>query len=118
MIFPHYSLALFSSFSIPPHWSWHVGNLLQPIRSTSQIWVVTRHQFGISRLVSQTLFRGETSGGVEKSRLFSLATRSSLSSRRLELVGTRKHGRARRLHARGGGAPARKAPQNRFPPPI
>ena len=25
-------------------WSCHEGNLLQPIRSTTQIWVVTRHQ--------------------------------------------------------------------------
>ena len=118
VIFPRYSLALFSSFSIPPHWSWLVRNLLQPIRSTFQIWVVTRHQFGISRLVSQTLFRGATSGGVGKSRLFSPATRSGLRSRRLELVGTRKHGPARRRHARGEGAPARKAPENRFPPPL
>ena len=33
-----------------------------------------RHQYGISALVSQTSFRGETSGGVMKWRLFSLAT--------------------------------------------
>ena len=33
-----------------------VGNLLQPIKSTTQIWVVTRHQYGISALVSQTSF--------------------------------------------------------------
>ena len=39
------------------------GNLLQPIRSTSQIWVVTRHQYGISAPISKTLFRGETTGG-------------------------------------------------------
>ena len=30
-----------------------------------------RHQYGISTLVSQTSFRGETSGGVVKCRLFS-----------------------------------------------
>ena len=35
-------------------WSCRVGNLIQPIRSTTQIWVVTRHQYGISVLVSQT----------------------------------------------------------------
>ena len=29
-----------------------MGNLLQPIGSTTQIWVVTRHQYGISALVS------------------------------------------------------------------
>ena len=32
------------------------GNLLQPIRSIKEIWVVTRHQYGIFALVPQTLF--------------------------------------------------------------
>ena len=54
-------------------WSCHVGNLIQPIRRTTQIWVVTRHQYGISALVSQTSFGGETSGSVAKCRLFSQA---------------------------------------------
>ena len=36
----------------------------------NQIWVVTRHQHRISALGSQTYFRGETSGGVAKCRLF------------------------------------------------
>ena len=54
-------------------WSCRVGNLIQPIRSTTQIWEVTRHQNGISALVSQTSFGGETSGNVAKCRLFSLA---------------------------------------------
>ena len=49
-----------------------VENLLHRIRST-QIWVVTRHQYGISAVVSQTSFRGEISGGVAKCRLFSEA---------------------------------------------
>ena len=40
-----------------------MGKLLQPIRSTSKIWVVTRHQYGISARISKTLFRGETAGG-------------------------------------------------------
>ena len=35
------------------------GNLLHPIRSTTQIRVVIRHQYGISALVSQTSFRGK-----------------------------------------------------------
>ena len=67
-------------------------------RFTTQIWIVlligraaweiwfnqsealprsgywTRHQFGISALVSQTSFDGETSGSVAKCRLFSRAT--------------------------------------------
>ena len=42
----------------------------------------------------------------------------SLRSMRLGVVGTRKNGRARRRHARGEEAPARKAPENRFPPPL
>ena len=43
---------------------------------------------------------------------------NSLRSRRLKVVGTRKNGRARRRHARGKEAPARKVPENRFPPPL
>ena len=53
--------------------------IFKPIRSTTQIWVVTRHQYRISALISQTSFRGETFGGVTKSRLFSHALRSYMS---------------------------------------
>ena len=49
-------------------------NLLQPIRSTTQIWVVKLRHYGMSALVSQTSFRGETKGSVAKYRLFSHAT--------------------------------------------
>ena len=35
--------------------------------------LVACHQYGISVLVSQTSFRGETIGGVTKSQLFSQA---------------------------------------------
>ena len=45
------------------------------IRSPTQMWVVTRHQYGFSELVSQTSFGGKTSGGVVKCRLFSQARR-------------------------------------------
>ena len=48
-----------------------ISHAAQPIRSSTQIWVVMRHQYGISALVSQTLFHGETSGGVAQCRLFS-----------------------------------------------
>ena len=41
-----------------------MGNLIQPIRSTTQILVVRRHQYGISALVSQTSFGGGKSGSV------------------------------------------------------
>ena len=45
-------------------------NGIQPIRSTTQIWIVFRHQYGISAVVSQTSFRGKISGGVSKFRRF------------------------------------------------
>ena len=55
------------------NWSCRVGNLIQPIRSTIKIRVVTRYQYRISVLVSQTSFGRETSGSVAKCRLFSQA---------------------------------------------
>ena len=54
-------------------WLNQIFRAARPIRSTTQIWVVTRHQYGISALVSQTSFGGETSGSVAKCRLFSQA---------------------------------------------
>ena len=42
----------------------------RPVQWVLHIWVVMRHQYGISALVSQTSFRRETSGGVAKCRLF------------------------------------------------
>ena len=50
------------------------------IRGTTQIWVSTCHQYGISELVSQVLFRGETRGDVAKCRLFSQDLRHSQGS--------------------------------------
>ena len=61
------------SRSASDDWSYHMGNLLQPVRSTTQIWVVTRHQYGTFALFSQTSFIGETSGGVMKCCLFNQA---------------------------------------------
>ena len=52
---------------------YQISHAAWPIRSTTQIWVVTSHQYGISALFSQTSFRGETSGSVSKCRLFSQA---------------------------------------------
>ena len=44
-------------------WSCRVENLLQPIRSTAQIWLVARHEYGlISALVCLTSFRGGNQG--------------------------------------------------------
>ena len=37
---------------------WLAGNLLPPIRGTTQIWGVTPHQYGISTLISQASFSG------------------------------------------------------------
>ena len=48
----------------------HPRKTARPIRSATHIWVVTRHQYGIPALVSQTLFREETRGVVAKCRLF------------------------------------------------
>ena len=45
----------------------------------TQIWVVTRHQYGISVLDSQTSFHGETIDGVAKCRLSSQATISKVT---------------------------------------
>ena len=36
-----------------------VSHAARPIRSTTQIWVVTRNQYGISALVSETSFAGK-----------------------------------------------------------
>ena len=55
-------------------WLKQVSHAERPNRSTTQIFVVTRLQYGISALVLQTSFRMETSGGVAKCPLFSQAT--------------------------------------------
>ena len=36
--------------------------MFQPLRDTSQSWIVTRYQYGISTLASQTLFPGGGAG--------------------------------------------------------
>ena len=55
-------------------WLKQISLAARLIRSASQIWVVTRHQYGIFVLISQTSFRGETSRDVAKCRLFSQAS--------------------------------------------
>ena len=55
-------------------WSCSVENLIQPIRSTTQLWVVMCHQYGIFALASQMAFCRETTGGVAKCQLFSQTT--------------------------------------------
>ena len=44
-------------------WLCHVGILLQPIRSSTQMFEVTCHQYWISAVVSQTSFCRETGVG-------------------------------------------------------
>ena len=50
-------------------WFKQIFLAVRQIRSASQIWVVIRHQYGISTLVPPTSYRGKTSGGVAKRRL-------------------------------------------------
>ena len=45
-------------------WLNQISHAARPIRSTTQIWVVTRHQYGICALVSQMSFSGESNGSV------------------------------------------------------
>ena len=47
-------------------WLKQISHAARPIRSTTQILVVIRHQYGISALVPQMSFRGETSDGVAR----------------------------------------------------
>ena len=42
-------------------WLKQIFLMAQSIKSTTQIWVVTCHQYGISTLISQRTFCGETS---------------------------------------------------------
>ena len=69
-------------------WLNQISYTARPIRSTTQIWVVTRHQYGISALVSHTSFGGETSGSIAKCRLFSQASKWSewVSNWRLRIL--------------------------------
>ena len=51
-------------------WLKQISIAAQPIRSTTQLWVVTRHEYGIYALVPQSSFFVQTSGGVAKCRAF------------------------------------------------
>ena len=65
---PHYA-----DLGSASDWLHQISYAARPSRSTTQICVVTRHQYGIPALVSRTSFGGETSGSVAKCRLFSQA---------------------------------------------
>ena len=49
------------------------GIFFQSVRSTTKIWVVTCHQYGISELVTQTSFCKGSSSDLAKHELFSQA---------------------------------------------
>ena len=61
-------------------WFNQIPHAARPIRSTPQIWVVRRHQYGISALISRTSIGGKTSDSVAKCRMFSQSTTSLQSS--------------------------------------
>ena len=54
-------------------WLKQISRAARTIRNTTHTWVLTRHQYRISALVSQTSFRGKTSGRVVECLLFSQA---------------------------------------------
>ena len=58
-------------------WLNSISHMVRPIRSITQIWVVRRHQYGISVFLSQMSFGGEISGSVAKCRLFSQARKTA-----------------------------------------
>ena len=61
------------TFLVFSDWSYCMGNQFQAFRSTTHLWVVTRHQYGISALFSRMFFHRETSVGVARCWLFSQA---------------------------------------------
>ena len=74
-------------------WLRQISFAARPIRSTTQIWVVSRHQYGISVVVSQTSFRGETSGSVAKFRLISQANSVHVTVKKKTLTDHRNYAR-------------------------
>ena len=71
----------------PSDWLNQISHAARPIRSTTQIWVATRHQYGISALISQTSFRGEISGGVANVDCFlGLSNAGKISSNRINVT--------------------------------
>ena len=60
----------YSDLGSASDWLKQISHAAQPIRSTTQIWGEMRHQYGISALVSQTSFRGQTRGAGPAERIF------------------------------------------------
>ena len=59
-------------------WLKQISLAARPIISATHIWLVARHQYGISAFGPQTSFHGETSGVDGKGQLFSYATLTSV----------------------------------------
>ena len=59
-------------------WLKQISLPARPIISTTHIWLVARHQCGISAFVPQTSFHGQTSGVDGKGHLFFHATLTSV----------------------------------------
>ena len=64
---------LYPHLSSASDWLNQISHAARPIRGNTKIGVVTRHQYGISALVSKTSFGGKTSGSVAKCRQFAQA---------------------------------------------
>ena len=77
----------YPDLDIASGWLFRRENLIQPSRSTTQILVVTRHQYEISALDSQMSFEGETSGSIAKCWLFCQATVCSSMGVSIESTG-------------------------------
>ena len=54
-------------------WLKQISLVAQPIRSTTEIWIVMCHQYVISSLVSYISIHGQTSDGIAECWLFSRA---------------------------------------------
>ena len=64
----------YSDLGSASDWFYQISHVAQPMRSYTQVWVVTHHQYGNCALVSQMSFGGETIGSFAKCWLFSQAT--------------------------------------------
>ena len=66
LVSPYWLTCFYPDLCSAFDWLKEISLTPRPIRNTAQILVVTCHQYGISALVSQTSFRGKTSGDVTK----------------------------------------------------
>ena len=74
-------------------WLKQISLAAEPKRSTTQIWVLTRHQYRMSALVPQTIIsRGNLLNGVAKCWLFSEASHSKKNTFSLVFLQSVKEG--------------------------